>query len=306
MAEKKSYKEITKLPLIQFKKIIRSLNAQTLFIFKGKKKMIQTNNFKVFPEKLILKNTYYNWGEYDEIIHFPSGILNFMQKSKYQMGGVNDLDTDEEMHEPPDDPSDDDYLLSDETDLLNLEELNISFAGDNEDDQKLYVYSVLYPYIYCNPYLLRMILTKKDSDLIEFLKNILNNIFSSDDFVVPKTPPSDEEIDNLYLTDLYYYLDNELPNMETEIDNYKIYTNRLLEKIQYYVKNVNVDEARTPLLKKTRKTIDSPVKELYDEPDEIPLEPAPKKTKSRVYGVYELDGGKKIVQRNNKITLNSI
>ena len=292
--QKNSYKEITNLPLIQFKKIIRSLNAQTLFIMKGKKRMIQTNNFKVFPEKLIMKNVYYNWGEYEEIIDFSSGILNFMQKSQYQIGGVDNLDSDEEMQEAPDEPTDDEDYMSNETDLVNLEESNISFVGDDEDDQKLYVYSLLYPYIYCNPYLLRMILTKKDNELIDFLKNMLNNIFSSDDFVVPKKPPSQEEINNLYLTDLYYYLDNELPNMETEIDNYKIYTNRLLEQIQYYIENVNLDEPKTPLLKKTRKTVDSPVKELYDEPDEIPLEPAPKKTKSRVYGIYELDGGKKI------------
>ena len=57
-------------------------------------------------------------------------------------------------------------------------------------------------------------------------------------FIIPNSI-SDDEINNLYSEELLYYLDdsNKLPNLEQEIDNYQIYTNKLLEKLDFFVEN---------------------------------------------------------------------
>ena len=114
----------------------------------------------------------------------------------------------------------------------------------------LYCYSLLYPYIYCNPYLLSYILKKNEQELIDFLNTIISNILLPDyddkkepipenNFIIPNSI-SDDEINNLYSEELLYYLNdnNKLPNMEKEIDNYEIYTNKLVEKLEYFVENI--------------------------------------------------------------------
>ena len=214
-----NYKELTDKSFYEFRMIVQSLQAQSIFVYKGNKKRLITDKYCVFPQKLILKENYYSWTECINNILFEEGVLNFISKSVYetQNGGTKEID-----------------------------------SGDFDENEYniLYCYSLLYPYIYCNPYLLPYILKKNDQELIEFLNTIISNILLPDyndkkepinNFIIPNADSiSDDEINNLYSEELLYYLDdnNKLPNMEEEIDNYQIYTNKLLEKLEFFVKNI--------------------------------------------------------------------
>ena len=215
--KKPNYKELTDQSFYIFRNIIKSLQAQSIFVYRGKKRKMIRGKYSVFPEKLIIKKEFFSWEECIDAIIFQGGVINFISVStrfKDQTGGTKEID------------------------------------GDNFQDNeynKLYCYSLLYPYIYCNPYLLPYILKKNGEELIEFLYIIINNILLPDysnnkepinNFIVPIVGTiSEEEIKNLYSEQLLYYLDdtNILPNMENEIDNYEIYTDKLLEKLNFFV-----------------------------------------------------------------------
>lgn len=219
LLRKPNYKELTDESFYIFRNIVQSLQAQSIFIYRGQKRKIITGKYYVFPQKLLIKKEFFSWENCNDNILFQGGVLNFIVKSRYQRqsGGTKEID-----------------------------------SGDFDENEYniLYCYSLLYPYIYCNPYLLPYILKKNDKELIEFLNTIITNILLPDyddkkklinNFIVPNVGSiSDDEIKNLYSEQLLYYLDdnNKLPNMEIEIDNYEIYTNKLLEKIEFFVKNI--------------------------------------------------------------------
>ena len=208
--------EIIKQDFDKFRSIIQSLQTQTIYIYKGKSKVkkIIPGKYSLFPLKLIIKEEYFTLKDYIDNILFKDGIINYFIRENTnfrvgQRGGTND--------------------------------------GDH-DEYKLYYYLLLYPYIYCNPYLLPYILNKNGDDLITYLNIILTNILKPDyddekkpinNFVVPLPLLSDDQINNVYFKELLYYLqdDNALPNMDAEIDNYEIYTNKLLEKLDFFVRN---------------------------------------------------------------------
>lgn len=217
---KTNYKELTNLSFYEFRLIVQSLQAQSIFIYKGKKRKIITGKYCVFPQKLIIKKEFFSWEDCIDNILFEGGVLNFIVKSRYQRqsGGTKEID-----------------------------------SGDFDENEYniLYCYSLLYPYIYCNPYLLPYILKKNDQELIDFLNTIISNILlpdydkdgnieASNNFVVPSVSLKSSVMNNLYSEELLYYLDdsNKVPNMEKEIDNYEIYTNKLLEKLEYFVENI--------------------------------------------------------------------
>ena len=221
---KTNYKELTNLSFYEFRLIVQSLQAQSIFIYRGKKRKIITGKYCVFPQKLIIKKEFFSWEGCIDNILFEDGVLNFIVKSKYQRqserqsGGTKEID---------------------------------SSDFDENEYNTLYCYSLLYPYIYCNPYLLPYILKKNDQELIDFLNTIISNILlpdydkddnieASNNFIVPSVSLKSSVMNNLYSEELLYYLDdsNNLPNMEKEIDNYEIYTNKLLEKLEFFVENI--------------------------------------------------------------------
>lgn len=217
LLKKTNYKELTNLSFYEFRLIVQSLQAQSIFVYKGKKRKIIIGKYYVFPQKLIIKKEFFSWEDCIDNILFEGGVLNFIVKSRYQRqnGGTKEID---------------------------------SGDFDKNEYNTLYCYSLLYPYIYCNPYLLSYILKKEGQDLLSYLNQIITNILLSDyndkkepinNFIIPKSI-SDDEINNLYSEELLYYLDdsNKLPNMDQEIDNYEIYTNKLLEKIEFFVENI--------------------------------------------------------------------
>ena len=230
LLKKTNYKELTKLSFYEFRMIIQSLQAQSIYVYKGKKRKIITGKYYVFPQKLIIKKEFFSWEDCIDNILFEGGVLNFIVKSRYQRqnGGTKEID---------------------------------SGDFDKNEYNTLYCYSLLYPYIYCNPYLLPYILKKEGQDLLSYLNQIISNILLSDydikkepipenNFIIPKSI-SDDEINNLYSEELLYYLDdsNKLPNMEQEIDNYEIYTNKLLEKLEFFVdpkNNQNISQLLEP------------------------------------------------------------
>lgn len=254
LLRKTNYKELTNLSFYEFRMIIQSFQAQSIFIYKGKKRKIITGKYYVFPQKLIIKKEFFSWEDCIDNILFEGSVLNFIVKSRYQRqsGGTKEIDTSD----------------------FDENEYNI-----------LYCYSLLYPYIYCNPYLLPYILKKNDQELIEFLNTIISNILLPDyndkkepinNFIVPNVDSiSDDEINNLYTEQLLYYLDdsNKLPNMEQEIDNYEIYTNKLLEKLEFFVKNI-------PDKSLLQKKIEAPI--IQDE-----LSSEPKSPKRKVENIQE-------------------
>lgn len=219
LLRKPNYKELTDESFYIFRNIVHSLQAQSIFIYRGQKRKIITGKYSVFPQKLLIKEEFFSWEDCIDNILFEGGVLNFIVKSRYQRqsGGTKEID-----------------------------------SGDFDENEYniLYCYSLLYPYIYCNPYLLPYILKKNDGELIEILNTIITNILLPDyddkkepinNFIIPNVDSiSDDEIKNLYSEELLYYLDdnNKLPNMEIEIDNYEIYTNKLLEKLEFFVKNI--------------------------------------------------------------------
>jgi hypothetical protein len=219
LLRKPNYKELTDESFYIFRNIVHSLQAQSIFIYRGQKRKIITGKYSVFPQKLLIKEEFFSWEDCIDNILFEGGVLNFIVNSRYQRqsGGTKEID-----------------------------------SGDFDENEYniLYCYSLLYPYIYCNPYLLPYILKKNDGELIEILNTIITNILLPDyddkkepinNFIVPNVGSiSDDEIKNLYSEELLYYLDdnNKLPNMEIEIDNYEIYTNKLLEKLEFFVKNI--------------------------------------------------------------------
>jgi len=218
--KKPNYKELTDQSFYIFRNIIKSLQAQSIFVYRGKKRKMIRGKYSVFPQKLIIKNEFFSWEGCINNILFEEGVFNFIVKSRYQLqtGGTNEIDNQD----------------------FESNEYNI-----------FYCYSLLYPYIYCNPYLLPYILKKEGDDLINFLNTIITDILKPDysdkqpinNFIVPKVSSiSDDEINNLYSEQLLYYLDdnNKLSNMQKEIDNYEIYTSKLLEKLEFFVKN-NLD-----------------------------------------------------------------
>lgn len=216
---KTNYKELTNLSFYKFRLIVQSLQAQSIYVYRGKKRKLISGKYCVFPQKLIIKKEFFSWEDCIDNILFEGGILNFIVKSRYQTqnGGTKERDSDD---------------------------------FDKNEYNTLYCYSLLYPYIYCNPYLLPYILKKEGGELLSFLNTIISNILKPDyddnkepinNFIVPNVDSiSDDEIGNLYSEELLYYLDNsnKLPNMEQEIDNYEIYTNKLLEKLEYFVENI--------------------------------------------------------------------
>ncbi len=260
---KANYKELTDQFFYIFRNIVRSLQAQSIFIYRGQKRKIITGKYCVFPQKLIIKKEFFSWEDCIDNILFEGGVLNFIVKSRYQRqgGGTKEID-----------------------------------SGDFDENEYniLYCYSLLYPYIYCNPYLLPYILKKNDQELIEFLNTIISNILLPDyndkkepinNFIIPNLDSiSDDEINNLYSQELLYYLDdiNKLPNMEEEIDNYEIYTNKLLEKLEYFVENI-------PDKSLIEKNLDIPViKDDLDLPDiSDEEETTPKSPKRKVEKIQE-------------------
>jgi len=218
LLKKTNYKELTNLSFYEFRMIIQSLQAQSIFVYKGKKRKIITGKYYVFPQKLIIKKEFFSWEDCIDNILFEGGVLNFIVKSRYQRqnGGTKEIDIGD---------------------------------FDKNEYNTLYCYSLLYPYIYCNPYLLPYILKKEGQELLDFLNTIITNILLPDyndkkepinNFIIPNSI-SNDEINNIYSEELLYYLDdsNKLPNMEQEIDNYQIYTNKLLEKIEFFVENIS-------------------------------------------------------------------
>jgi len=209
---KSDYKELTETSVELFRNIVQSLQAISIFVYRGKNRAIISGKFYVFPKKLLIEKQFFTWDNdcFDSII-FQDGVANYISVSsrdKDQTGGTKKID-------------------------------GVDFQ-DNEYN-KLYCYSLLYPYIYCNPYLLPYILKKKEQELIDFLNKIIGNILLPDyNDIIPESI-SDKEINNLYSEELLYYLDdsNKLPNMYQEIDNYEIYTNKLLEKLDYFVNPEN-------------------------------------------------------------------
>jgi hypothetical protein len=264
---KRNYKELTNLSFYEFRLIVQSLQAQSVFIYKGKKRKIITGKYSVFPQKLIIKKEFFSWEDCIDNILFEGGVLNFIVKSRYkrQNGGTKEID---------------------------------SGDFDKNEYNTLYCYSLLYPYIYCNPYLLPYILKKNDQELIDFLNTIISNILLPDynkdgnievsnNFVVPSVSLKSSVMDNLYSEELLYYLDdsNNLPNMEKEIDNYEIYTNKLLEKLEYFVENI-------PDKSLIEKNLDIPViKDDLDLPDisdeEETTPKSPKTTKRNIRNIQE-------------------
>jgi hypothetical protein len=294
-----NYKELTDKSFYEFRMIVQSLQAQSIFVYKGNKKRLITDKYCVFPQKLILKENYYSWTECINNILFEEGVLNFISKSVYetQSGGNDDIDNDD----------------IDNDDI------------DNDEYNVLYYYSLLYPYIYCNPYLLPYILKKNDQELIEFLNTIISNILLPDyrdilkpgngdnlkpdngdnlkpdngddkeainNFIVPNVVSiSDDEINNLYSEELLYYLDdsNKVPDMEQEIDNYQIYTNKLLEKLEFFVKNIqDVSSPKSRKINKKRQT--TPIKQVQEQDSH-----------SRKRQKIITNGGKKTKNKNKKL-----
>jgi len=249
---KTNYKELTSLSFYKFRTLVHALQAQSIFIYRGKKKKIITGKYCVFPQKLIIKKEFFSWEDCIDNILFEGGVLNYIVKSRYQRqsGGTKEID-----------------------------------SGDFEENEynALYCYSLLYPYIYCNPYLLLYTLKKEGQELIEFLNIIINNILLPDydddnepinNFIVPNVDSiTIDEINNLYTEQLLYYLDdsNKLPNMEQEIDNYEIYTNKLLEKLDFFVKNIPdksllQKKIEAPIIQDELELPDADVDELSSEP----------------------------------------
>ena len=209
---KTDYEELTTISFEMFRNIVQSLQAQSIFVYRGKKRAIISGKYYVFPQKLLIEKQFFTWDNdcFDSII-FQDGVANYISVSsrdKDQTGGTKEID-------------------------------GVDFQ-DNEYN-KLYCYSLLYPYIYCNPYLLPYILKNEGQELIDFLNQIIGNILLPDYNDIISKSISDDEINNLYSEELLYYLDdnNKLPNMEKEIDNYEIYTDKLLEKLDYFVNPEN-------------------------------------------------------------------
>jgi hypothetical protein len=259
---KTNYKQLSDLPFYKFRTLVQCLQGQSIFVYRGKKRKIITGKYCVFPQKLIIKKEFFSWEGCIDNILFEGGVLNFIVKSRYQgqSGGTKEIDTSD----------------------FDENEYNI-----------LYCYSLLYPYIYCNPYLLPYILKKNDQELIEFLNTIISNILLPDyndkkepinNFIVPNVDSiSDDEINNLYSEELLYYLDdnNKLPNMEIQIDNYEIYTNKLLEKLEFFVKNI-------PDISLLQKKIEAHIiQDDLELPDADDLSSEPKSPKRKVENIQE-------------------
>ena len=216
---------------------------------------------------MIIKKEFFSWEDCIDNILFEGGVLNFIVKSKYQRqserqsGGTKEIDS--------------------------------SDFNENEYNT-LYCYSLLYPYIYCNPYLLPYILKKNEQELIEFLNTIINNILlpdydkdnnieASNNFIVPSVSLKSSVMNNLYSEELLYYLDdsNNLPNMEKEIDNYEIYTNKLLEKLEFFVENI-------PDISLLQKKIEAHIiQDDLELPDADDLSSEPKSPKRKVENIQE-------------------
>ena len=215
---KENYREITDEPFYKFRTIVQSLQAQSIYIYKSKKKRMIHGKYCVFPQKLIIKDNYYSWADCINNILFENGVLNFIIKSSYQSrntlsrrGGTKES---MEVDEDDDDISKDDYNV-------------------------LYCYSLLYPYIYCNPYLIQYILKSENDELNNILTDILSNdTISRNNFIVPKNI-SQTDIDNLYSEELFNSLQQDDSfDSNIDIDNYHKYTNQLLKKITDFVKNM--------------------------------------------------------------------
>ena len=232
---KSDYKELTETSVELFRYIVQSLQALSIFVYRGKTRAIISGKYYVFPKKLLIKKQFFTWDKdcFDSII-FQDGVANYISVSsrdKDQTGGTKEIG-------------------------------GVDFQ-DNEYN-KLYCYSLLYPYIYCNPYLLPYILKKKEQELIDFLNKIIGNILLPDyNDIIPESI-SVKEINNLYSEELLYYLDdsNKLPNMYQEIDNYEIYTNKLLEKLDYFVNPENNQDISVLLEAKLEDASPDPSKQL--------------------------------------------
>ena len=205
------YEELKTISFEIFRNIVQSLQAQSIFVYRGTSRKIITGKYYVFPQKLMIEKKFFTWDENClNSIMFQTGVFNYISASSrltVQKGGTKEIG-------------------------------GVVFQ-DNEYN-KLYCYSLLYPYIYCNPYLLPYILKKKEQELIDFLNQIIANILGPDYIdIIPESIK--DEINNLYSEELLYYLydSNKLPNMYEEIDNYEIYTNKLLEKLDDFVKPEN-------------------------------------------------------------------
>ena len=62
--------------------IVQSLQAQSIFVYRGKKRKIITGKYCVFPQKLIIKKEFFSWEDCIDNILFEGGVLNFIVKSK--------------------------------------------------------------------------------------------------------------------------------------------------------------------------------------------------------------------------------
>lgn len=209
---RKSYKEIIKLEFNEFRKLTTSLTAENLFIYQGKKTKLKTVNFKVFPINLIIKDRYLSWASCLDNILFKDGLLNFFARNKFRGGNKN-------------------KQVGGTIPLSIYDQIN-----DVNLCNKLNIYSLLYPYIYCNPYLLRYIISLEDHFLVTFLDDLLNKI-TIDDSDLESNILSDLQIDKIYSNDLLFYLNNKEPDLDQNFE--KEYSDKLLQKIHLYLPNMH-------------------------------------------------------------------
>ena len=247
---KTDYKELTEQSFNEFRKIVVSLKAVSIFIYRGKKRKIITGKYFVFAQKLTIKEKYFTLKKYINDIIFNDGVVNFIKisdRNNKKKGGTKEIDTGD--------------FKQDEYEILSC-------------------YSLLYPYIYCNPYLLPYILKKEGQELMEFLNTIITNILLPDyndkkepinNSIIPNLIP-DGEINNLYSEELLYNFKHfEKVDNKDEIDNYQIYTNVLLNKLHDFVKK-NPDISKLLESNPEESLASSSFEEV---PDASPLPPAP-------------------------------
>ena len=216
-------KEICDLPFIEFKILLASLTAKSIYInVRGIRKII-IRKYSLFPEFINLNSI--NYLLPNDIHNFPDGIVTYIQQMQKYAGGANS--SDREINERSRSRS----RSPEVDDIINIDSMSI----DNNLDSAVYLYSLLHPFIYIYPYLLPYLLNLDTGNLDIFYQSIFKLILDptpseSDKIYLNSLFPDNESIDEIYLNELMK--ENEIP-----ID----YSTRLLDTlIKYTSKNLPV------------------------------------------------------------------
>ena len=207
-------KEICDLPFIEFKILIASLTAKSIYInVRGIRKII-IGKYSLFPDFINLIST--NYLVLDNPHIFPNGIVSYIQANQNSGGGANssDREINERSRSRSRSPEVDDKINS--------------MSITNNLDYAVYLYSLLHPFIYIYPYLLPYLLNLDTGNLDILYQSIFKIILDptaseSDKIYLNSLFPDNESIDEIYLNEL-------MDENKTPID----YSTRLLDTLITY------------------------------------------------------------------------